>query len=274
MVRRRINDWNGVTNNSKDHRGRIWILWDIKCMKVDVMHMTDQVIHCKVEDLIAKNKYVLSVVYARNIRKDRSSLWTELQQFSKGLPVSWPWITMGDLNVCREVNEKVGGRKLHYKDVQELAECVELCGIEDTKATGSFFTWTNRHEGSNRILCKLDRCLTNSIWNASYQATEAVFLPHGVSDHSPIILRWPKDARKKNTPFRFFNHWVEHPDFKALVKETWDCDPQGNPMIRVYSKLKILKGKLKGKGGFRKNSRGNTGIPIGHSIGQTRDYSH
>ncbi|KAF5197200.1 hypothetical protein FRX31_013213, partial [Thalictrum thalictroides] len=42
MLQSRINDWGGVNNNSKDPRGRIWVMWDTKYLKVHTLGMTDQ----------------------------------------------------------------------------------------------------------------------------------------------------------------------------------------------------------------------------------------
>ncbi|KAF5193156.1 Dnase i-like superfamily protein [Thalictrum thalictroides] len=245
MVQRRLGDWSGVTNNTKDPRGRIWVLWDPKAFKVTVVDMTDQVIHTRVDDLGARKHYMLSLVYARNNKKARSDLWKNLLNFSQGVASLNPWILMGDLNSCRFISEKVGGNKLHQRDVQELAECIERSGLEDIKGVGTFYTWTNRHEGDDRILSKLDRCLINNTWCITFPDVEGMFLEHGVSDHSPIILKWPHKGGDGHAPFRFFNHWLENKEFKALVEETWDCAVSGNPMMKLYTKLKLLKGKLK-----------------------------
>ncbi|KAF5185111.1 Dnase i-like superfamily protein [Thalictrum thalictroides] len=151
---------------------------------------------------------------------------------------------MGDFNSCKLTTEKIGGSRLHPRDVHDLIEGMEKCEIDDLKAVGTFYTWTNRSEGDGKILCKLDKCLTNKAWNSIFVNVEAHFLAHGVFDHSPVVLKWHNNEGDGHAPFRFFNHWVEHPDFKGIVEEVWDCNVLGNPMIRLYSKLKLLKGKL------------------------------
>ncbi|KAF5199599.1 hypothetical protein FRX31_010814 [Thalictrum thalictroides] len=71
FVQRRINEWPLLNNNNKDPRGRIWILWDPKAINLTMIETMDQVIHCRVEDMIARRSYLLSVVYARNNKKER-----------------------------------------------------------------------------------------------------------------------------------------------------------------------------------------------------------
>ncbi|KAF5197749.1 Endonuclease/exonuclease/phosphatase [Thalictrum thalictroides] len=67
----------------------------------------------------------------------------------------------------------------------------------------------------------------------------------GISDHSPVVLRWNKHIPTTVKPFRFFNHWDEHKDFLNMVGESWQTETRGNPMMRVTNKLKTLKIKLK-----------------------------
>lgn len=46
-------------------------------------------------------------------------------------------------------------------------------------------------------------------------------------------------------PLRFFHHLLAHPDFRAIVAETWEQTPTSAPkMICISFKLKVLKGKL------------------------------
>lgn len=55
--------------------------------------------------------------------------------------------------------------------------------LEDLRFAGHFFTWHNKQE-SAPIMCKLDRVVVNGCWKDLFGASEAVFLPAGVSDHS------------------------------------------------------------------------------------------
>ncbi|KAL3721613.1 hypothetical protein ACJRO7_034021, partial [Eucalyptus globulus] len=43
----------------------------------------------------------------------------------------------------------------------------------------------------------------------------------------------------------FFNFWMTHPDYARMVVETWDSPFYGSPMFILYSKLRLLKCKLK-----------------------------
>ncbi|KAF5201511.1 Exo_endo_phos domain-containing protein [Thalictrum thalictroides] len=188
---------------------------------------------------------MLSVVYGRNNRRDREQLWKDMIAFARNCVGNKPWILLGNFNVCKEINEKLDGSRLHPRDLNDFVTCLDDCGIEDIKATGALYTWSNRHEGIERIMCKLDRSLVNLQWCNTFNDVEGYFPPPGVSDHSPIILKWLSTDDKAQPPFRFFNHWVDHAEFRDIVLEAWNCEGTDNPMIRLYTKLKLIKGKLK-----------------------------
>ncbi|KAF5201897.1 Endonuclease/exonuclease/phosphatase [Thalictrum thalictroides] len=115
-------------------------------------------------------------------------------------------------------NENVGGRRVNQGELNDFNKCLDYCGLDDLKATGAVFTWSNKQENHERILCKLHRCFINNIWNQQMQYAEANFISQGVSDHTPIVLKWPKGDDRARAPFRFYNHWIEQPEFMEIVK--------------------------------------------------------
>lgn len=66
---------------------------------------------------------------------------------------------------------------------------MEQCGLEELKATGRFFTWTNKQGGNRRVLSKIDRVLGNEIWADLFPNSEVIFLPEEKFDHTPMVLR-------------------------------------------------------------------------------------
>lgn len=73
---------------------------------------------------------------------------------------------------------------------------------------------------------------------------EAAFLNLGISDHTPMVVRvvHPSPRRK---PFKYFDFWTDHPDFKVIVRRVWDSPVRGVPMFKLVSKLKMLRVQLK-----------------------------
>ena len=101
--------------------------------------------------------------------------------------MTYPWIVVGDFNDVLEQNERIG-RRAHKRITGEFRECVEKCGIEDLKASGCYYTWYNKQDIENRVWAKLDRAMVNQIWGDQFADTEAVFMPEGRFDHSPILI--------------------------------------------------------------------------------------
>ncbi|KAF5187581.1 Rna exonuclease [Thalictrum thalictroides] len=90
FVQRRFDGSESANNNSQDHRGRIWVLWDPKAISLKVLEMTDQVIHCHVEDKTVAIGYVVSIVYGRNNRIDREKLWRNIVLFNRRVAFKEP----------------------------------------------------------------------------------------------------------------------------------------------------------------------------------------
>ena len=53
-----------------------------------------------------------------------------------------PWVVIEDLNDVAFVFEKRGGGQFCYNKTQVFVECFSGCGLSDTSAIGSKFTWT------------------------------------------------------------------------------------------------------------------------------------
>lgn len=43
----------------------------------------------------------------------------------------------------------------------------------------------------------------------------------GISDHSPLLLKYNLNMQRGGRPFKFFNYVPEHQDFMKIVKEGW-----------------------------------------------------
>ncbi|KAF5185574.1 Dnase i-like superfamily protein [Thalictrum thalictroides] len=150
----------------------------------------------------------------------------------------------GRIWVCWNENEERIGRSLvHPSESSPLTECLLEAGLQDLSFSGFFFTWSNHSEGQARIMSKIDRCLVNSSWSSLF-SSQAEFLPHGVSDHSPILLSW-FNVERKAFPFRFNNAWLNISGMMEVVLEAWSVPVYANPMQVLLLKQKNLKNKLK-----------------------------
>ncbi|KAJ9536543.1 hypothetical protein OSB04_un000295 [Centaurea solstitialis] len=72
-----------------------------------------------------------------------------------------------------------------------------------------------------------------------------MFLPRGVSDHSPSLLSFKGGIRKRRWGFKFDNYLVHHKHFLPIVSDVWQKRVDGTFMFQVTQKLKALKKPLR-----------------------------
>ena len=74
------------------------------------------------------------------------------------------------------------------------------CGLK--KFFGRFYSWNNKQLGDRRVFSKIDRVLCNDVWDDQFPGMEAIFLPKGTFDHSPMVVQF-LPPRLKTCLFRF-----------------------------------------------------------------------
>ncbi|KAK1304558.1 hypothetical protein QJS10_CPB11g00529 [Acorus calamus] len=224
--------------------GRIWMLWNPIIVEVDVISYSDQYLHCKVSPLNLQHKqYFITVVYASNSSSNRLTLWQNLEHIATTIGLK-KWIVGGDFNEVRYSHEKLGGRPLYPRRIAKFNNCLSHCNLQDLRATGTDFSWSNRQSG--KILCKLDRVLVNHEWMLSHPDSFYQTLPPGLSDHSMLkVSVSPPPTSSGPRPFKYFQAWELHPHFEQLISTSWSTSFYGSPMFVLVMKLKHLKGVLK-----------------------------
>lgn len=73
------------------------------------------------------------------------------------------WAIMGDLNSILNKEERVGSR-VTYAEIKDLKECVEYCGLQEMKSSGCHYTWSNKQEGQDRVMSRIDKVFINTEW--------------------------------------------------------------------------------------------------------------
>ena len=129
-------------------------------------------------------------------------------------------------------------------DMKEFNEVRNRISVFYLVASGPLFTWTNKHQ-EGFIARKLDRMLINSSWHSRYAQSHVEFLAPKVSNHCPTYILLQRDIISPPKPFKFFNYWARHHGFLDLVEHSWFFPAHGNPMRRLYDKLKRLKVDLR-----------------------------
>ncbi|XP_070013353.1 uncharacterized protein [Nicotiana sylvestris] len=97
--------WNACCNSSFVVNERIWILWKAH-IQVQIILITDQFIHCLIEDTSTQFKTHLSVIYAQNDGHQRENLWRDLRQIN--IPAHEIWLLSGDFNNVLSSEDRIG----------------------------------------------------------------------------------------------------------------------------------------------------------------------
>ncbi|KAL3716688.1 hypothetical protein ACJRO7_008301, partial [Eucalyptus globulus] len=208
--------WSWVNNYSHSHKGRIWVGWNPRDVDFLVNAVSVQAIHGRLLWLVSGKILFLSVVYAEHRFISRRPLWEDLIQTS-GTLSSVPWIVVGDFNAIRDPSDRVGGTNAWIPAFDEFRDCLVQAGLDDLRFTGFRYTWSTS-SGINRKQRKIDRVLVNGCWNSVFSFSKAAFLPPGISDHTPMVIKVMPTPRSSK-PFKFFNFWMSHPEFSRMVTE-------------------------------------------------------
>nr|XP_009609757.1 uncharacterized protein LOC104103545 [Nicotiana tomentosiformis] len=102
----------------------------------------------------------------------------------------------------------------------------------------------------NIILSSEDRVQGNAVQEIEsglkkWPTMEGINMYLGFSDHCPLSLVIDDTSQEGRRPFNFLNSLENHKDFDDIVKHCWRKRQRGTAMLKVWSKLKMLKGDLK-----------------------------
>ncbi|XP_062118749.1 uncharacterized protein LOC133832420 [Humulus lupulus] len=120
-----------------------------------------------------------------------------------------------------------------------------MCLVDEMRTKGSHFTWTNKQANEDRIYSKLDIIFINEDWLDLFPHAEAVVNWEMLSDHCFCIIKLGATLNCGIKPFRFFNMWTSHDNFKEIVMQSWCKPSKGYGLERIVRKLGRLKQVLR-----------------------------
>ncbi|XP_042944611.1 uncharacterized protein LOC122278495 [Carya illinoinensis] len=220
--------------------GKLWVQWS-KEVKASVMHFSSQSITMAVE-MNGKCMWI-TFVYAKCNYGERQKLWDDLCGLQSS---NVPWIVIGDFNIIRSDNERIGGHPRPRIALEEFNSFIDMVGLTDLGFQGNKMTWCNGQEGSSRSWARLDRALVNLAHNLEFPLAGGLYLPKFSS--YPAILQVDlclEDRRYGHVPFKFQQMWTTHDAFMNLVTNEWKEDHGRGGMFQLARKLKKLKGALR-----------------------------
>ncbi|XP_021765414.1 uncharacterized protein LOC110729930 [Chenopodium quinoa] len=235
-------DWSVITNYSKHRGGRIWVIWMPGVFHVDVRRVEGQLIHLVARHIASGCSFDYTIVYGLNEASQRMELWDDLISISRN--IHGPWMIGGDFNNVLNLGDRVGS-PVTLVELEQFRECLKDCNLMDWKTEGLFFTWNNKQDGVSRVCSRIDRVAVNSVWQDSFLDVQAKFYAEGDMDHSPCVINFASMVRSSRKPFRFYNMWIDSPEFFSSVQEAKSSDVHGTEIFKVVKKLKSVKQALK-----------------------------
>ncbi|RZB61395.1 Transposon TX1 149 kDa protein [Glycine soja] len=239
IMRRKFGDWHFTHNFASHNAGRILILW-----KQDKIHLSDlesnaQLIHCVIDCKTTTKRFHVSFIYGLHSIMARRSLWINLNSINANM--NCPWLLISDFNSIMSPTDRFNGAELNAYELQDFVDCYSDLGLGSINTHGPLYTWTN-----GRVWSKLDRALCNQAWFNSFENSACEVMEFiSISDHTPLVVTTELVVPRGNSPFKFNNDIVDHPNFLRIVADGWKQNIHGCSMFKVCKKLKALKAPLK-----------------------------
>ncbi|XP_061342523.1 uncharacterized protein LOC133288720 [Gastrolobium bilobum] len=169
--------------------GGIWLLWEDRKTKVEIVAVHTQFIHTKILHVEDDRSEFVTFVYGNPRRLERQVLWDELELIAQ--EVDGPWVVLGDFNSVQKTFEKIGGKEACWNSMREMNLCLASCDLEDIGFKGPNFTW----KGEN--------------------------FRKGLIEHDNKV-----DGRQR--PFRFLASWMTMDGFEEVVENSWNSHCEWN----------------------------------------------
>jgi len=237
LYRFRLKRWKVFSNVEAVGTARVVVLWNPSTVYVDLIDSSPQALHISIRSLANHHSFVATSVYGYNTIIARTLPWDSLRTWA---PAS-PWIVMGDFNSILSQDGKHNGHPGSSYEVSDFREYCSDLGLFDMNYTGCHYTWSN-----GTIWTKINHVLVNPLWNNLQLMSHVLFCPPGAfSDHSVAHTPIGNNRAPGRHPFKFFNIWVDHPEYAGLIFEGWQSPVAGTPMFILCRKLKLMKGPLK-----------------------------
>ncbi|XP_077215426.1 uncharacterized protein LOC143849980 isoform X2 [Tasmannia lanceolata] len=169
----------------------------------------------------------------------RRDLWAAMVDVSQH--IQRPWISLGDFNAIRYVDERWRGGDPVLADMNDFNTCIDDCSLTDLKSVGQVLSWHNSSRVGNIKLRRLDRALVNVDWLSDFPNSFAHYKNSGLSDHAPIIVNLSPTQGSGSKPFKFHNMWLSNTSLYEVVERSWATRLKGNPIFRLCKKLQGAK---------------------------------
>lgn len=197
--------------------GGVWLLWDQDEIAITQLWVDKSFIHILVS-IAGGMRWELTTIYASPKVSIRRDLWGKLNEINK----KDPWMIRDDFNCVLKGEERSLGDGVS----SFFIEWVDHNGLIDLGFIGQAFTWKHGNSAETRKAARLDRGLCDSEWRRLFPVATIKHLPHGYSDHCPLLLQLQatKEVGLGTRPFSFQAAWMLHSNFYGWLEREWDWE--------------------------------------------------
>ncbi|KAK9668501.1 hypothetical protein RND81_13G064900 [Saponaria officinalis] len=199
----------------------------------NVRGMNDPLKQQEVLDFLQRNKVDCGAIIETHIKAHS----VHIVKLSSLLSAAQHYTTSGPGYLCYALN-RASKRLVLWDQLRTLS-----AGSLPWICLGDFNVSHFSRTGFLSQMGKIDRLLVNRLWFLSVSST-VVFLPSGVSDHSPILPTIASSVVLRR-PFRYLNCWSLSPAFTEKVLSNWQVPVHGGRIFSLFTKLRSLRGALK-----------------------------
>lgn len=128
-------------------------------------------------------------------------MWYDIR--SIGGSIQERWLLCGDFNNVLSIDNRQG-QPVTDHEIKGFKEMLDNLQLIPLRSKGSYFTWTNKQQGANRVYSKIDWVFGNFEWIQRFSRVEVDFLSPVVSDHSPALIQCLKKTCLHPKPFRLY----------------------------------------------------------------------
>ncbi|XP_021770697.1 uncharacterized protein LOC110734875 [Chenopodium quinoa] len=207
--------------------------------EVVCLYSSKKFILCKINELNGSLKYVLFFYGEPQVDK-RRIIWEQLQWFLEEFKNV---LVIGDFNQVERGSDKLGGSN-RIRGIEAFLDWRFSSNVTEVPFSGPKFTWSNKREGDDLILERLDRAYITEEWFDHSPDGKINHEPIVCSDHVAITYHEQPKASTSNRPYQIENWCLAFPEIKEIVGNLWKEEVRGSFMFQLSRKLDKLRSKM------------------------------
>eukprot|EP00253_Pinus_taeda_P014197 PITA_14197 len=217
-----------VSIGSEGASGGIGKIWNKNKWEITNSQFCNWWVRTDLKNKGSQEIYYIYNIYAPNHHRDKGHCWETISSDLQSVK-NRNIILGGDLNLIRNVEEKLGGNYHADPSRDMLESIIQLHNLMDIPLSNGKYTWSNKRTGLSNIKERLDMFLLQEGIAASFQSIKSHLIHASTFDHKPVILNLDKGRNLGPLPFKYNKIWDLQEDFRTLIKNQWAKEVNGSP---------------------------------------------